>query len=326
MEDDGGGGAGGRRSLRYEFSREPNGSTAGVTLGGILSIKETSSYRIQNRTLLDLIRNDPTSGNESNDSKKSWKMFREKIRLKLAGSVCTTTTPILASLVHINTDNNRTTSENDTNRLISHPVRNINGVPVPVPVTQTANSTNLLNSPSVTDTNTSSVPVTQPVNSTNRLNSPHVSNSGSVTVTQTVNSTNPLHSPPVSNTNTSSVPDTQTVDVRSEPPVEEYERTTTAEESRDSGDGGGAETVKMSLMSLLEVEGSAYFDEEEVAAGGGGGGGEYNNCCVCMVRHKGAAFIPCGHTFCRLCSRELFVKRANCPLCNNFILEILDIF
>ncbi|KAJ0454024.1 putative transcription factor C2H2 family [Helianthus annuus] len=235
MEDDGGGGGGGRRSLRYEFSREPNGSTAGVTLGGILSIKETSSYRIQNRTLLDLIRNDPTSGNESNDSKKSWKMFREKLRLKLAGSVCTTTTPILASLVHINTDNN--------------------------------------------------VPVTQPVNSTDRLN------------------------------------------VRGEPPVEEYERTTTAEESRDGGDGGGAETVKMSLMSLLEVEGSAYFDEEEVAAGGGGGGGgEYNNCCVCMVRHKGAAFIPCGHTFCRLCSRELFVKRANCPLCNNFILEILDIF
>ncbi|KAF5763156.1 putative transcription factor C2H2 family [Helianthus annuus] len=325
MEDDGGGGGGGRRSLRYEFSREPNGSTAGVTLGGILSIKETSSYRIQNRTLLDLIRNDPTSGNESNDSKKSWKMFREKLRLKLAGSVCTTTTPILASLVHINTDNNRTTTENDTNRLISQPLRNINGVPVPV--TQTANSTNLLNSPSVTDTNTSSVPVTQPVNSTDRLNSPPVSNSGSVTVTRTVNSTNPLNSPPVSNTNTSSVPDTQTVNVRGEPPVEEYERTTTAEESRDGGDGGGAETVKMSLMSLLEVEGSAYFDEEEVAAGGGGGGGgEYNNCCVCMVRHKGAAFIPCGHTFCRLCSRELFVKRANCPLCNNFILEILDIF
>ncbi|CBI40815.3 unnamed protein product, partial [Vitis vinifera] len=56
-----------------------------------------------------------------------------------------------------------------------------------------------------------------------------------------------------------------------------------------------------------------------------GGGIEYN-CCVCMVRHKGAAFIPCGHTFCRLCSRELWVSRGNCPLCNGFILEILDIF
>ncbi|XP_004499519.1 uncharacterized protein [Cicer arietinum] len=50
------------------------------------------------------------------------------------------------------------------------------------------------------------------------------------------------------------------------------------------------------------------------------------NCCVCMVRHKGAAFIPCGHTFCRMCSREIWVSRGNCPLCNNSILEILDIF
>lgn len=56
-----------------------------------------------------------------------------------------------------------------------------------------------------------------------------------------------------------------------------------------------------------------------------GGLVEYN-CCVCMVRHKGAAFIPCGHTFCRMCSREIWVSRGNCPLCNNLILEILDIF
>ena len=49
-------------------------------------------------------------------------------------------------------------------------------------------------------------------------------------------------------------------------------------------------------------------------------------CCVCMVRHKGATFIPCGHTFFRLCSRELWVSRGNCPLCNGFIQEILDIF
>ncbi|KAK7350028.1 hypothetical protein VNO77_08062 [Canavalia gladiata] len=56
-----------------------------------------------------------------------------------------------------------------------------------------------------------------------------------------------------------------------------------------------------------------------------GGVAEYN-CCVCMVRHKGAAFIPCGHTFCRMCSREIWVSRGNCPLCNNLILEILDIF
>ncbi|XP_055811768.1 uncharacterized protein LOC129881667 [Solanum dulcamara] len=108
--------------------------------------------------------------------------------------------------------------------------------------------------------------------------------------------------------------------------------------------------ARMSLMALLtENDGdeSAYMmedgDEEEdeldddddngVAGADADASsvavavaGEYNNCCVCMVRHKGAAFIPCGHTFCRLCSRELWVQRGNCPLCNNFILEVLDIF
>lgn len=102
--------------------------------------------------------------------------------------------------------------------------------------------------------------------------------------------------------------------------------------------------VRMSLMDLLEetdrqmgFEGSRYMmgdedddeeeeeDDEDGVVGGEGNGVEHN-CCVCMVRHKGAAFIPCGHTFCRLCSRELWVSRGNCPLCNNFILEILDIF
>ncbi|KAK1270130.1 hypothetical protein QJS04_geneDACA012687 [Acorus gramineus] len=87
------------------------------------------------------------------------------------------------------------------------------------------------------------------------------------------------------------------------------------------------EDGRVSLMALLEqtdrrsppapAEAEETETEEE---------GMYATCCVCMVRHKGAAFIPCGHTFCRLCSRELWVSRGNCPLCNGFILEILDIF
>ncbi|KAI6694458.1 hypothetical protein NL676_022168 [Syzygium grande] len=102
-----------------------------------------------------------------------------------------------------------------------------------------------------------------------------------------------------------------------------------------------AQPARMSLMDLLEetdrqigLAGTQYAggdgqeEEEEVEdrGGGRGRGGEQSYCCVCMVRHKGAAFIPCGHTFCRLCSRELWVSRGNCPLCNNFIVEILDIF
>ncbi|XP_020248227.1 pre-mRNA-splicing factor cwc24-like [Asparagus officinalis] len=102
------------------------------------------------------------------------------------------------------------------------------------------------------------------------------------------------------------------------------------------------EPAKMSLMALFEqTEGGGFGSEEDEDddddedyddgdddgdGDDGGDEGMYNACCVCMVRHKGPAFIPCGHTFCRLCSKELFVSRGNCPLCNGFILEILNIF
>ncbi|KAL8262007.1 hypothetical protein R6Q59_026056 [Mikania micrantha] len=237
---------------RYDSGGETNSSPAGLTLGGILSIKQTPSYRIRDRTLLDLIRDDQANANES---KKTWKMLREKLRLRLAGAVCTTTGSTLGSQVHVNDDGDRTTTRNT--------------------------------------------------------------------------STTELISPPVNNA--SSVQETQTENVQ----IDQHEQPLAEEDVVAGGDEGEPTPVRMSLMSLLEVEGSAYTNEDvEVAVaeeggagdGGGGGGYKYNDCCVCMVRHKGAAFIPCGHTFCRLCSRELFVKRASCPLCNNFILEILDIF
>ncbi|XP_006356785.1 uncharacterized protein [Solanum tuberosum] len=85
------------------------------------------------------------------------------------------------------------------------------------------------------------------------------------------------------------------------------------EDELDNNDDTGVAGIEAGTIAVADV----------VAVSAGG---EYNNCCVCMVRHKGAAFIPCGHTFCRLCSRELWVQRGNCPLCNNFILEVLDIF
>ena len=47
-------------------------------------------------------------------------------------------------------------------------------------------------------------------------------------------------------------------------------------------------------------------------------------CCVRMARAKGAAFIPCGHTFCRACARELLAGRGRCLLCNAAIVDILD--
>lgn len=83
----------------------------------------------------------------------------------------------------------------------------------------------------------------------------------------------------------------------------------------------------VSLMSLLRrEEDDGEEEEEEEERGEEEENEEELVCCVCMVRHKGAAFIPCGHTFCRMCSRELWASRGNCPLCNGYILEILNIF
>ncbi|KAI7740998.1 hypothetical protein M8C21_016564 [Ambrosia artemisiifolia] len=77
--------------------------------------------------------------------------------------------------------------------------------------------------------------------------------------------------------------------------------------------------LRISLMRLLEeTENETDGRDEEV--------GMDQMCCVCMGRKKGAALIPCGHTFCRVCCRELWLNRGSCPLCNRSILEILDIY
>ncbi|KAJ0081620.1 hypothetical protein Patl1_09841 [Pistacia atlantica] len=81
--------------------------------------------------------------------------------------------------------------------------------------------------------------------------------------------------------------------------------------------------LRVSLMRLLAESNGC---DGEGKAGGGEVGSSDTMCCVCMGRKKGAAFIPCGHTFCRVCSRELWLNRGSCPLCNRSILDILDIF
>ncbi|XP_055805274.1 uncharacterized protein LOC129874073 [Solanum dulcamara] len=87
---------------------------------------------------------------------------------------------------------------------------------------------------------------------------------------------------------------------------------------RSNEDGPGT-PYRMSLMRLLE-ETNGWDEKEEL------GVGNDTVCCVCMGRKKGAAFIPCGHTYCRVCSRELWLNRGCCPLCNRSILEILNIY
>ncbi|KAJ0239510.1 Uncharacterized protein HA466_0231360 [Hirschfeldia incana] len=89
---------------------------------------------------------------------------------------------------------------------------------------------------------------------------------------------------------------------------------------------------RVSLMRLLDETAERVDDDDDgreteiSTASMGTLTGNDSVCCVCMGRKKGAAFIPCGHTFCRVCSRELWLNRGSCPLCNRPIIEILDIF
>ncbi|KAG8371733.1 hypothetical protein BUALT_Bualt13G0118800 [Buddleja alternifolia] len=97
------------------------------------------------------------------------------------------------------------------------------------------------------------------------------------------------------------------------------------EETEQAAVEAAAPPAKTSLMALF----GDYMmddDEDDDDDEGGANGAEYNTCCVCMVKHKGVAFVLCGHSFCRLCSKEMWVQKDNCPLCNNYILEILDVF
>ena len=112
-----------------------------------------------------------------------------------------------------------------------------------------------------------------------------------------------------------------------------YQREPTAASS------GSSTPLPVSLMRLLEetaervvVEGTETervvvegTETERVTASLTVKGSD-SVCCVCMGRKKGAAFIPCGHTFCRVCSREVWLNRGSCPLCNRPIIEILDIY
>ncbi|KAI3896611.1 hypothetical protein MKW92_024470 [Papaver armeniacum] len=88
--------------------------------------------------------------------------------------------------------------------------------------------------------------------------------------------------------------------------------------------------LRVSLMRLLREEYGEDAERENVKArdrlAGGGGGNNDTACCVCMERSKGAAFIPCGHTFCRVCCRDIWLNRGSCAICNRSIVEILDIF
>ncbi|CAM0952202.1 unnamed protein product [Alopecurus aequalis] len=99
------------------------------------------------------------------------------------------------------------------------------------------------------------------------------------------------------------------------------------------------EDRRVSLMALLEQAerqwatatasgcGAWTRVEEHAAEEEGRKGSSVGGlCCVCMSRGKGAAFVPCGHTFCRACAREVRAARGRCPLCNAAIRDVLNLF
>lgn len=99
---------------------------------------------------------------------------------------------------------------------------------------------------------------------------------------------------------------------------------------RNSRSGNGGPTAKVHVKSLIrlteETDDLDYRNKRRKISDGQKGGDTDWVCRVCKERNKGAAFIPCGHAFCRVCSRELWAKCGSCPMCKRSIVEILDIY
>ncbi|KAK1426932.1 hypothetical protein QVD17_15612 [Tagetes erecta] len=223
--------------------------------------KQTDSDRKLQRNILDMLRDDQATG-----SKKNWKAFRDKIRLKRAGKAWTSSVPIPASDISmpgkpnrmmIRRGSSRYSSEDDECESDGEATRQLGIMP------ERQRNSRLL----------------------------------------------PLETDP-----------------------EENEGDHAAEDEQKQAAG-----EPMSLMSLLSTDGSHYVEDEEEyheehheepeeAAGVDEDTGDCQICCGCKAKHKGTAFGPCGHTFCKQCTKELHISKGNCSACNDFILEILDLF
>ncbi|XP_076895857.1 uncharacterized protein LOC143548635 [Bidens hawaiensis] len=212
--------------------------------------KQTASDRIRDRNIMDMLRDDQSSG-----PKKNWKVFRDKLRLKRTGRAWTSSVPVPASDIPMSNNNNK-----KKNRMM------------------TKRGSWRYQADDVTE---SEGDVTQSI----RLH--------------------PLD------------PETETGD-----------------ENENSSSAAAGDGEVMSLMSLLSTDGSNYHEDEEevhvaveevghVAVEEEGGG---HVCSGCKGRFKGTALGACGHTFCKQCTKEHHVSKGNCPTCNDYILEILDIF
>ncbi|XP_022727885.1 uncharacterized protein LOC111283580 [Durio zibethinus] len=333
-----------RLTLFEQMSAVDNGrnTLAGLTLEAVLgNVKRTEPPPTQNRTLLDIIRDDG-----SNKDKKSWKTLRDKLRLKRSVSAWTSSVTIrLPMLMFMVTD---PSSCGAVRFVLTRLTRLEVGMEVKVPwFLARRDSVRFGHNPSQTD-HDDSVDVSMPGDAPSRsfrpsntrhhsTHSPSSNTAGNETDSSDDDSPMALERP---RRLRAALEEERALSAREAVAAQEAEEA--AENNSPPPTVAAEEPVRMSLMDLLEetdrqmgLSGSRYTvgddddyykeEEKEIVVIEASRGIEYT-CCVCMIRHKGAAFIPCGHTFCRLCSRELWVQRGSCPLCNGFILEILDIF
>ncbi|MBA0802723.1 hypothetical protein Gohar_012997 [Gossypium harknessii] len=356
-----------RLTLFEQMSAVDNGRTslaAAFTLDALLgNTKPPQQPPSHNRTLLEIILDDG-----SNKDKKSWKAFRDKIRLKRPGSALTSSVHVPVSDVNVQTDRSQLPRRGP---FLADPDDSVRvedgGERAPVSDPPVLNSLLRLERTDSDSDRFGHDPM-QPFNDDSAdVSMP--SNAPPLRRVRPQTDRNDSNRLPSSNTAVNNIDSSEDDDsplarhvTRQLGAVLAEERALSAREAAEAAAAAveqaavtvnnappaSEEPVRMSLMELLEetsqqmgLMGSSYIisdageeyekeevtdeeeDEKEVVQSSGG---MEHACCVCMVRHKGAAFIPCGHTFCRLCSRELWVQRGNCPLCNGSILEILDIF
>lgn len=316
---------------------------AGLTLDAVLSGTGTGMgtkqqrhhhhSHHQSRALLEIIREEAP-----HKDKKSWKNFRDKLRLKRAGAAWMSTIHTPASDISI--PNNR--SQLNRRSSFNRPEESFEPIPIsdhPVPISHPQltrrSSTRFGISLSEHDDHTDiGMPGDGPPMRSFR---PQMSRHN---LTRFPGSNEDDYSPSEGRRLGETLTEKRVMSAREAVLAQEAAEAEAAATEKEEEE---VEPVRMSLMDLLaendremglkglryamgdsdeEEEEEVYYDdvvEED-------GRGIEHTWCVCMVRHKDAAFIPCGHIFCRLCSRELWVERGNCPLCNGFILEILDIF
>lgn len=294
---------------------------AGLTLTAVLSDRRlpsegpevSSPPRIQSfRTLLDIIQEDQTFNNaHMKDNKKSWKGLKGRLRFRRGGSgpgsSWTSSMRMPTSEIPINRGNNTNAVNSTSSRMFMRPASA--GLPYLDQSTQ---------------------PEIAAVSGVDRdlMSYPSLQRNANRAAGRTSEDTNSLSVPGAREDEGDEASPTEVE-------AEQVQGEGESEEEMGNEEGGGErQPARMSLMALLAetdremgLGGPAYSTEEDDDSGAAAPTAtDYNSCCVCMVRHKGAAFIPCGHTFCRLCCRELLVQRGSCPLCNNYIVEILDIF